>query len=413
MKFYRIFFLFILTVTILFYAVNACSRDDCKGLRYDDGVCSNIDLSGKWSCSDNICNYAYQHRKEFDNLCPPNSKCFCYYTEFCGIDHDECRAHCTLSGCDIGKEIDRCDKECRDKGYNGGSCDFHCPEGGFCERGTTDCYYGWVQRNDLDDKAGCDGNRHCCCYRRIKCGDSYEKCQKNCKKYGCKSVRNKLVNCSCVCAIPQSDERLVIDVRGYGFDDCMGVCGGICGSYSVCGNNLKDYCIECCENYCKSEEHDFKNSGAALENCKKACEGKCEYTKGITNIYNGIKIITIIIAALIFAICGIKFITAETTESKARAKRCLVYVVMGLIIVGIALELVNLLYKPITQPTTPKQKCEEIGGVCLSVPCEEKGCSDLNGICEDEEKPHCCKCDGDDEDKLVFIDAIEINTPEE
>ncbi len=210
------------------------------------------------------------------------------------------------------------------------------------------------------------------------------------KDIECRTVRPPIVTytipptrkpCECEC------NGMILHVAAQE-GNCKRVCERACGANTNCPTKENPECEDCCNNWC---------SGFGLD-CIDACTERCNAVSSIKEVIDSIKLIVIIVAAIIFAICGIEYLVGDPAL-RNKSKRCIIYVVIGLIIVGIALELVNLIYKPIT----PKQKCEDIGGVCLSVPCEEKGCSDLNGICEDEEKPHCCKCDGGGETEISAI----------
>ncbi|MEA1924435.1 MAG: hypothetical protein U9M95_01045, partial [Candidatus Altiarchaeota archaeon] len=109
---------------------------------------------------------------------------------------------------------------------------------------------------------------------------------------------------------------------------CELTCARACGTHTNCRSD----CENCCNDWC---------SGKGDE-CVKACLERCQMTSGVDELVEAIKSAVIIIAAIIFALCSIQYLIAGNPESRDWAKKCITYVIIGLIILGLALLIVEL-----------------------------------------------------------------------
>ena len=111
--------------------------------------------------------------------------------------------------------------------------------------------------------------------------------------------------------------------------NCELTCARACGTHTNCVSN----CESCCATWC---------SGKGDE-CVEACLERCQLTSSVNELIESIKSAAIIIAAIIFILCSIQYLIAGNPESRDWAKKCITYVVIGLIILGLALYIVELL----------------------------------------------------------------------
>lgn len=132
---------------------------------------------------------------------------------------------------------------------------------------------------------------------------------------------------------------------------CELTCARACGAHTNCRSD----CENCCEIWC---------SGKGNE-CVEACMERCQMTSGIDDLVEAIKSAVIIIAAIIFALCSIQYLIAGNPESRNWAKKCITYVIIGLIIIGLALLIVEL-FGGMVEPSGDKcvrdESCDELCG---------------------------------------------------
>ncbi|OYT27308.1 MAG: hypothetical protein B6U97_02010 [Candidatus Altiarchaeales archaeon ex4484_96] len=259
--------------------------------------------------------------------------------------------------------------------------------------GTIVCFF--QPKNPSTDPDDCE-RTNCWCWKGEPCEESVEKCEFHCLGLGC--AISKTVQCTCTCNTPGG----VVEITEYSYniDECLAKCGGVCGGYANCGMLFED-CPACCADYCENGGHDFHGSELAPKRCKQVCEGKCGFNLGIMGLYEALLYASITFAALIFTVCAIRFITAEYVDSKEKSKRCMIYVIMGLIIIGAASELVKIIWNP------PVSQCIEEGGKCMPNPCSEYiDCTSLPYDCG--EGYYCCEgeCTTEIEICGVYLEPI-------
>ena len=148
------------------------------------------------------------------------------------------------------------------------------------------------------------------------------------------------IECACLCPAG----FMVVD-KSNSVDGCEKSCGAFCGGFSEC----EDGCEECCEEYCNN----IKPEGEKLkEGCKESCESICRMREIIKNLRDTVTPPIIIMAAIMFVFFGYKFIASTSMEDRKNAKRGLIFIIVALILVGIATPLAKmLLWKK--SPTTP------------------------------------------------------------
>ena len=122
-------------------------------------------------------------------------------------------------------------------------------------------------------------------------------------------------------------------------------CGRACGGLTACP--LEDYedCTKCCEEYWCDKEESGLTSDDEVRGCMESCVKTCSSKSMLVEIYEAIKLVVVIAAALMFALCGIFYLLSDKPESRDKAKGCMVYSIIGLVVVGLAIPLVELIYE--------------------------------------------------------------------
>jgi len=153
----------------------------------------------------------------------------------------------------------------------------------------------------------------------------------------------EIVGCSCECPRAPTDEfagftSKTIYTSGTNETNCQAACGGICGGTSQCGlNPLGGDCDSCCNTYC---------SGVTPPEAKTTCVDNCREVCGLKSfmieIASVLSYIAIVVAAVLFAVCGIRLLTADDPETRNSAKKCILYIIVGLIVIGLAASIVTL-----------------------------------------------------------------------
>jgi len=138
-----------------------------------------------------------------------------------------------------------------------------------------------------------------------------------------------------------------LEASGSSFSRAEYQCGSLCGGLTKCGMAEPD-CVLCCPDYCKGSKGIGPPTGYYLTGCTDSCELSCRSNKFVNDLTNLFVAITLVIAVVMFAACGLKFITSDEPESRKQAKRCLIYVVVALILIGIAGAIVGVFYGPLT-----------------------------------------------------------------
>ena len=125
-------------------------------------------------------------------------------------------------------------------------------------------------------------------------------------------------------------------------EGCINATAAICGANTTCGKNGEE-CISCCDEYCNNAN---LPNDKAVYSCKKSCMNACNINSIINAAIDFIKNVAIIIAAIIFSLCGIRLLLSSDPSSRDQAKKCIVMVIIALLILGISIELIRLFYKP-------------------------------------------------------------------
>jgi len=140
--------------------------------------------------------------------------------------------------------------------------------------------------------------------------------------------------------------------------DCYKACGGIVGSYSDKDRN----CDTECENWC----NDIVILGVTdKRGCVESCKSSCKIKESINNIKAIILYIALILAGIMFLVFAYKFITSANPEDRNEAKKGLLYVILALLIIGIADPLINVML--------PKPKPESDRVLVLTTSDDTKG----------------------------------------
>ncbi len=151
----------------------------------------------------------------------------------------------------------------------------------------------------------------------------------------------KIVSCFCKCPGPDGSIK-VLHTNGTEEGNCQETCGGLCGGMSSCGlNPAGTDCDTCCGNYCYSV-----TPAEAKTSCIDNCLNVCGVKSLVMETVSMFSYIAVAIAVTLFAICGIRFLTADDPESRDTAKKCILYIIIALVIIGIASLIVALFAGP-------------------------------------------------------------------
>ena len=122
-------------------------------------------------------------------------------------------------------------------------------------------------------------------------------------------------------------------------------CGSVCGGLTYCGKGGAD-CDSCCSSYCSGAGLD---STSGVSGCTNQCTNSCGSNRFVHDLTDLFVAIALIVAALAFAACGIKFITSDEPGSRRQAKKCIIYVIAALVLLGLAGAMVGVFYEPTVQ----------------------------------------------------------------
>ena len=167
---------------------------------------------------------------------------------------------------------------------------------------------------------------------------------------------------------PPTGEYIYTIAYGSDLASCMMAAGGIVGGFNDCASNCESCCSEYCANAVGSPGTGIIGCGGALfiggilhQGCVESCKSSCKIKESINNIKAIILYIALILAGIMFLVFAYKFITSANPEDRNEAKRGLLYVILALLIIGIADPLINVML--------PKPKPEsDIGLVLYSAP---------------------------------------------
>jgi len=153
----------------------------------------------------------------------------------------------------------------------------------------------------------------------------------------------ELIDCSCECPEGPMDEFVGFDdqtvyTTGINESNCQETCGGICGGMSHCGLNLASSdCDTCCDTYCSGVTPPEAKT-PCIDNCKEVCGVKSR----LVEIASILSYFAVAIVAVLFAVCGIKLLTSDDPETREAAKKCIIYLLIALVLIGISALIVAL-----------------------------------------------------------------------
>ena len=182
-------------------------------------------------------------------------------------------------------------------------------------------------------------------------------------------------------------------------------CGRACGVLTHCPTEGNMDCNSCCEGYCNFAGLESNN---AIKGCGDSCVKTCKSKKTGIELYETIKLIAIIFASVIFAVCGILFLISDNPESRNKSKGCIFYVIIGLIVVGLSTPLIDLIYK-LTLPggVGPGTSCASIIGDAI-VKCYDgakEGIRTFRYPCENID-PSLCEKSVTEDDVVEYLNSI-------
>ncbi|MEA1924591.1 MAG: pilin [Candidatus Altiarchaeota archaeon] len=162
-------------------------------------------------------------------------------------------------------------------------------------------------------------------------------------------------HCSVRCTEAGGEDRILY-CAGEGLLRCFQAAGSLCGGYTDCGKSGEE-CVSCCSTYCSerginaylsslTSPPELATINSVIARCEKSCRSACAQNANIHSIIELIRNSVIIIAALILAFCGFKFILSTSPYSRDQAKKCIIMVLIALLILGLAFPGVDLFYKP-------------------------------------------------------------------
>ncbi|HDN82821.1 MAG TPA: hypothetical protein ENG50_00480 [Candidatus Altiarchaeales archaeon] len=154
----------------------------------------------------------------------------------------------------------------------------------------------------------------------------------------------------CICRWKYPPTGEYIYTIAFGSDDltsCMKAAAGIVGGFNDCASD----CESCCSEYCANAVED-PNAGIIgcrvlipifRSGCVESCKSSCKIKESINNIKAIILYIALILAGIMFLVFAYKFITSANPEDRNEAKKGLLYVILALLIIGIADPLINVM----------------------------------------------------------------------
>jgi len=161
-------------------------------------------------------------------------------------------------------------------------------------------------------------------------------------------------------------------------------CGAYCGGLTHCGKGGEE-CDSCCTDYCRDADLSNENE---TKGCINSCKNSCGSNRFFHDLAGLFIAITLVIAVVILTGCGLRFITSDDLEARKKAKRCLIYVIAALIILGLAGAIIDMVYEPSGGPggTTTTTLIEAPCSHTTLETCEDGGTcwwDDVEGICNE------------------------------
>jgi len=142
-------------------------------------------------------------------------------------------------------------------------------------------------------------------------------------------------HCECTC------HGNITHADGANEERCYRQCGIACGS-------LTDKSVDCeksCDSntgYCKEPEVDGDMGDKVRDGCRVSCKNTCEVLAMEGTATETLRTIALVVAAVVLAICGLTSLLSTDPSSRDMGKKCVMYVILALIIVGLSLSLVRI-----------------------------------------------------------------------
>jgi len=133
-------------------------------------------------------------------------------------------------------------------------------------------------------------------------------------------------------------------------DDCAGCmvrCAKECGDLTNCsfsgiyGEDVVSECSNCCQGTTCSK---YMPDSKEFEACRKACESKCEFYTEFCNIITLFQALSIGIGVVLVTLHGAQWIVTTDEMGRDSAKKGILYVIVGMLIIMSALGIINMLY---------------------------------------------------------------------
>ncbi len=154
------------------------------------------------------------------------------------------------------------------------------------------------------------------------------------------SADNGPVKCICKC------NGKIIHAIGYSDSQCASNCGAICGGSTRLAGDCDTRCTDdYCENNDVMDCSSTGESSACKSGCESSCRKACRNNSSTYNLISALQYLLLAIAAVILAGCGLRFITSDEAEQRDEAKKCILFIIMILILLGIAKPLVYEFYR--------------------------------------------------------------------
>jgi len=103
---------------------------------------------------------------------------------------------------------------------------------------------------------------------------------------------------------------------------------------------------QCCVDWCSG----FSGDPPAYFNCLQSCEAGCKTSELTGQLLSVFQYIAVIIAAIMLAVNGLKFITSESPHDRNRAKASIRYIIIALIVLAIVFYMITALFFPVRVP---------------------------------------------------------------
>jgi len=169
---------------------------------------------------------------------------------------------------------------------------------------------------------------------------------------------------------------------------CSYSCGAVCGGSTRVASG-SDCFGDCRDHYCRdSDVMDCSSTpveSSCISGCEVACNKACRTNTSTYSIISTLQYLLFAIAAIIFAICGLRFITSDNPESRDETKKCILAIIMIFVLIGVAKPLVYAFYAiggigSITISPEFSDETMRIGNAVVS--CWDSSTGGLDMVCE-------------------------------